>query len=56
MRQLTPFIAAIVVLSGCTDNSPLQQNPPGLNALIFDGAHSNGNKDFFFLPPLVRVL
>jgi len=53
MRQLTPFIAAIVVLSGCTDNSPLQQNPPGLNALIFDGAHSNGNKDFFFLPPLV---
>ncbi len=53
MRQLTPFIAAIVVLSGCTDNSPLQQNPPALNALIVDGAHSNGNKDFFFLPPLV---
>ncbi len=53
MRQLTPFIAAIIVLSGCTDNSPLQQNPPALNALIVDGAHSNGNKDFFFLPPLV---
>ncbi len=53
MRQLTPFIAAIVVLSGCRDNSPLQQNPPALNALIVDGAHSNGNKDFFFLPPLV---
>src|SRR5213596_2006963 len=52
MRQLTPFIAAIVVLSGCRDNSPLQQNPPSLNALIVDGAHS-GNKDFFFLPPLV---
>ena len=53
MRQLTPFITAIVVLSGCTDNSPLQQNAPTLNALIFDGAHSDGNKDFFFLPPLV---
>jgi len=53
MRQLTPFIAAIVVLSGCRDNSPLQQNAPTLNALIVDGAHSNGNKDFFFLPPLV---
>src|SRR6266550_362176 len=52
MRQLTPFVAAIVVLSGCRDNSPLQQNPPSLNALIVDGAHS-GNKDFFFLPPLV---
>ena len=52
MRQLTPVIAAIVVLSGCRDNSPLQQNPPTLNALIVDGAHS-GNKDFFFLPPLV---
>jgi len=53
MRQLTPFIAAVVVLSGCRDNSPLQQNPPTLNALIVDGAHSDGNKDFFFLPPLV---
>src|SRR3989442_5005081 len=53
MRHLTRLVAAIVVLSGCRDNSPLQENTPTLNALIVDGAHGDGNKDFFFLPPLV---
>lgn len=52
MRHLTRFAVAVVVLSACRDNSPLQQNQPSLNALIVDGAHSDGNKDFFFLPPL----
>ena len=52
MRYLTHFVVAIVVLSGCRDNSPVQQNQPTLNALLIDGAH-DGNKDFFFLPPLV---
>jgi hypothetical protein len=53
MRQVTSLAVALVVLAGCRENSPLQQNQPILNALIFDGAHSDGNKDFFFLPPLV---
>ncbi len=54
MKHLTRFAVAVVVLSGCRDNSPVQpyQVPP-INAMIFDGAHSDGNKDFFFLPPLV---
>jgi hypothetical protein len=54
MRQLTCLAVVVVLFAGCRDNSPLQQNQPtSLNALIFDGAHSDGNKDFFFLPPLV---
>lgn len=54
MKHLTHFAVAVVVLSGCRDNSPVQPNQvPPINAMIFDGAHSNGNKDFFFLPPLV---
>ena len=54
MRYVTRFFAvAIVVLAGCKENSPVQPVPPQINALIVDGAHSNGNKDFFFLPPLV---
>src|SRR5256714_1631871 len=52
MSHLTRFVVAIVVLSGCRDNSPVQQNQPTLNAQLIDGAH-DGNKDFFFLPPLV---
>lgn len=52
MRHLTCCAVAAVLLAGCRDNSPLQQNQPTLNALIVDGAHSDGNKDFFFLPPL----
>ena len=28
MRYLTRFVVAIVVLSGCRDNSPVQQNQP----------------------------
>ena len=37
MRYLTRFVVAIIVLSGCRDNSPVQQNQPILNALIIDG-------------------
>jgi hypothetical protein len=52
--RFTRFVAALVLLSGCRDNSPLQQNQPtSLNAMIVDGANADGNKDFFFLPPLV---
>src|SRR3954463_15335322 len=53
MKQLARLAVAVVVLAGCRDNSPLQQNQPPINALILDGAHADGNKDFFFLPPLV---
>jgi hypothetical protein len=55
MRQLTRCVVAVtvIVLAGCTADSPIQPRLPTPNALISDGAHSNGNKDFFFLPPLV---
>src|SRR6266545_1397449 len=54
MRHLTCCIAAVAVLAACRDDSPVQPSQiPSLNALISDGAHSSGNKDFFFLPPLV---
>lgn len=46
-------VVAVVGLAACRNDSTLQPNTPILNALILDGAHSNGNKDFFFLPPLV---
>jgi hypothetical protein len=54
MRHLRLGIAlAVVVVAGCTGDSPVQ--PPrsgGIDALISDGS-SNGNDHFFFLPPLV---
>ena len=55
MRHVSLVVAFVLAgLTACSNDSPLQQNEPhGLQALIFDGAHSAGNKDFFFLPPLV---
>ncbi len=50
-RGLT--VGIIVLLAGCRENTPVQPQQPGsIQALIVDGAHS-GNKNFFFLPPLV---
>lgn len=55
MRHLTLVVAVVAVgLAACRNDSPVQpKQPQGMQALIFDGAHSAGNKDFFFLPPLV---
>jgi CARDB protein len=55
MRHLTLVVAVVGVgLTACRSDSPVQpKQPQGLQALVFDGAHSDGNKDFFFLPPLV---
>src|SRR5947208_3357632 len=58
MRYLSvAVVVAVAGLAACRSDSTLQPNAPVLNALISDGAHldaaGNGNKDFFFLPPLV---
>lgn len=47
------LFAALAVLVGC--DSPLPTEPVDLRApaAIVDGAHSDGNQHFFFLPPLV---
>jgi alpha-tubulin suppressor-like RCC1 family protein len=53
MKPVALACLAVVSLVACTDRQPLQPpGPPGLTALIMDGAHHSGNADFFFLPPL----
>ena len=54
MRHVSlAVVVAITGLAACRNDSTLQPNQTPLNALVVDGAHSSGNKDFFFLPPLV---
>ncbi|PYO94050.1 MAG: hypothetical protein DMD62_07265 [Gemmatimonadetes bacterium] len=58
MKQVSLVVAvAVVGLAACRTDSSVQPNQPAMNTLISDGAHldalGNGNKDFFFLPPLV---
>lgn len=54
---LLPALALAAVLAACGDREQL--TAPGLrvpppNASISDGAHNVGNRNFYFLPPLVR--
>ena len=55
-RSLLPAVAALALVLGCEN----PQEPDGLRApsdpskIISDGAHG-GNKDFFFLPPMVPL-
>ena len=55
MSRFTVAVAVAAVLSvACRDQQPLQTRPmTGPAFLISDGAHTSGNPDFFFLPPLV---
>src|SRR2546427_12909 len=55
MSRFTVAVAVTAVLSvACRDQQPLQTRPiTGPAFLISDGAHTSGNPDFFFLPPLV---
>jgi Tol biopolymer transport system component len=53
MHRLTLLLVlGGLVLAGCQDDRPLAPGEGPL-AAISDGAHSGGNPDFFFLPPLV---
>jgi hypothetical protein len=53
MQRLALVVTAVAVLSiGCKEQRILQP-PAGPAALILDGAHNGGNRDVFFLPPLV---
>lgn len=54
MRHVACCLAAgiVVTLAACRESTPVQPRQTGIQALIFDGAHS-GNTNFFFLPPLV---
>lgn len=58
MKARSPVFARIIVLATvaalfatCTDGPAPPADSPVF--LISDGAHNNGNPDFFFLPPLV---
>lgn len=56
MRARQTLIFALIAASGCegistTKPDALSAGAPGF--LISDGAHSGGNPDFFFLPPMV---
>jgi hypothetical protein len=53
MKQLLAFLlVAAVALAACEGDRPVAP-PDGPMALVSDGAHTGGNPDFFFLPPLV---
>jgi hypothetical protein len=50
-------LATVVFALGCGDRQPLtgpNARPGGPRLDISDGAHDNGNDDFFFLPPMVK--
>jgi TolB protein len=51
-RALCLALAAGLVLAACHDDRPLAPGD-GPSAAISDGTHSDGNPDFFFLPPIV---
>jgi hypothetical protein len=54
---LLPALALVAVLAACGDHEQLtspDRRVPAPNASISDGAHSLGNRNFFFLPPVVR--
>jgi len=52
-------LSALALLFGCLDHSPTEPTQPSApmdpSAIISDGAHNNGNPDFFFLPPMVSL-
>lgn len=55
MRRKLLALGCTIFFFGCdsapTLTSPREAAPPSFG--IFDGAHSGGNPDFFFLPPMV---
>ncbi len=53
-RILTVSLLSLAI--GCRDNNPPTRisGPPDPSKIISDGAHG-GNKDFFFLPPMVPL-
>ena len=57
MRRRVLLCLALVSVSACNgDDATRPKLGPASSpsTLIFDGNHSGGNPDFFFLPPLVR--
>jgi Tol biopolymer transport system component len=53
MNRLLPFLLiAAVALTACQDDGSMAPAADPM-AAVSDGAHGDGNPDFFFLPPLV---
>ncbi len=52
MKSVALACLAVLLLTACRDQQPLQPPTGRPTALIMDGAHHGGNPDFFFLPPL----
>ncbi len=46
-------LAVLVACSGTDTTAPSGKQTSGPSLAISDGSHSGGNKDFFFLPPIV---
>jgi hypothetical protein len=55
-RRTTPGLLLLVALfaAACGDEPTSPRSGHRPKTLIFDGTHEQGNKDVFFLPPLVR--
>lgn len=57
MRRSVLLCLTLALVSACQGDDATRPNldpASSPSALISDGAHSGGNPDFFFLPPLVR--
>src|SRR5689334_19696260 len=56
MKERFFALAALLFVVACKDNNPPTRisGPPDPSKIISDGAHG-GNKDFFFLPPMVPL-
>lgn len=53
MNRYVPLYLALAFLAACQGTEPTTPRPEVPSLAISDGAHTAGNPDFFFLPPLV---